>query len=474
MALAVFAFILLLSFGLVLMGRSGHAHASMRDFFVASRQFGSFLLFFLAVGECYSVGGLLGFPGGVYARGVPFAVWFVGYILLSAPIGYFLNPLIWRAAQRFDALTLPDLFRGRFRSRPLELTVTISAIVFLVPWGAMQFAGLGVALGGLGIGLGGWPLMIGAGVLAFVYVALAGVRAPAYVSILKDILMIVAIVITAVAVLHHVSPSSLASALAPAPGVPLMTHGQERYAVSTILFQGLGFYMSPLTMAYLFTARGEKALRRAQIAMPLYMFMFPFLAFVAMWARLHGPALASPNDAFIATARMLLPAPAIGVVAAGAALSGLVVLVGLCLTVGPLVSRNLLTGLSENQQKRGATVVIVSYLVLSVIAAATSTSILTRLNNMTYLGITQYMPGLLALLFFRRANPLAVALGIVAGDVVGCWLFLADISVWDINVGLVGLTVNAAVVVLGSLLAPRMARPEDLPGRAQMAGAMRT
>jgi len=464
MALTIFALIIALSFGLVLMGRSGHAHASLRDFFVASRQFGSFLLFFLAVGECYSIGGLLGFPGGVYARGVPFAVWFVGYILLSAPIGYFLNPLIWRAAQRFDALTLPDLFVGRFRSRTLELTVTLSAILFLIPWGAMQFAGLGVALSGLGIGVSGWPLMVSAGMLAFLYVAMAGVRAPAYVSILKDILMIAAIVVTGVAVLHHVAPSALAPALAPAPGQPVMTPGQERFAVSTILFQGLGFYMSPLTMAYLFTAKGEKALRRAQIAMPLYMFMFPFLAFVAMWAKLHGPALQSPNDAFIAAARMLLPAPAIGLVAGGAALSGLVVLVGLCLTVGPLVSRNLLTGLSENQQKRGAKIVIVTYLVFSVVAAALTTSIITRLNNMTYLGITQYMPGVLAILFFRRANPIAVALGIVAGDVTGCSLFLADVDTWGINVGLIGLGVNTAVLVFGSLLMPRAAQTDDLVG----------
>ena len=32
----------------------------------------------------------------------------------------------------------------------LELTVTISAITFLIPWGQLQFGGLLVALGGLG------------------------------------------------------------------------------------------------------------------------------------------------------------------------------------------------------------------------------------------------------------------------------------------------------------------------------------
>ncbi|GBQ64069.1 Na+/solute symporter [Ameyamaea chiangmaiensis NBRC 103196] len=462
MAVVVFASLLGVSLGLVLLGRRGHAHASLRDYFVASRQFGSVLLFFLSVGESYSIGGLLGFPGGIYAHGVSFAVWFVGYMLMGMPIGYFLNPQVWRAARRYDALTLPDLFVGRFRHRPLELVVTLSAIVFLVPWGAMQFVGLGVALGGLGIGLSGWPLMAATGVLAFVYVALAGVRAPAYVSILKDILMIVAIVLVAVAVLHRVAPHDLAPGMAVVSGASTLTPEQERFAMSTIVFQGLGLFMSPLNMAFLFTARSARAIRRAQVGMPLYLFMFPALALVAMWARVDGPPLASPNDAFIGTARMLLPEPLIGVVAAGAALSGLVVLVGLCLTIGPLVSRNLLTGLSEAGQKRGAQCVTVGYLVFSVSAAILTTSLITRLNNLTYIGVTQFLPGVLAILFARRANPGAIALGILAGDALGCGLFLTATSVWDINVGLIGLVLNAAIAWGGTMLLPGPA-PDERP-----------
>ena len=41
---------------------------------------------------------------------------------------------------------------------------------------------------------------------------------------------------------------------------------------------------------------------------------------------------------------MLLPPPFVGLVMAGAALSALVVLTGVCLAIGPLVSRNLVPG----------------------------------------------------------------------------------------------------------------------------------
>lgn len=107
-------------------------------------------MFFLAAGEIYSIGTMVGFPGGIYAKGPTYGVWFLGYILLAYPVGYFLGPKIWDAGKRYNAITLPDLFKGHFQNRFLELVVAVTAIVFLLPWGQLQFTGLVAALKGLG------------------------------------------------------------------------------------------------------------------------------------------------------------------------------------------------------------------------------------------------------------------------------------------------------------------------------------
>ena len=60
---------------------------------------------------------MVGFPGGIYAKGPTYGVWFLGYILLAYPIGYFVGPKIWEAGKRHNAITLPDLFKGHYRSR---------------------------------------------------------------------------------------------------------------------------------------------------------------------------------------------------------------------------------------------------------------------------------------------------------------------------------------------------------------------
>ena len=134
MTLAFLA-IIVLSLLLALYSKRGHVHQKAEDFFVASGQFNTVLFFFLAVGETYSIATIFGYPGGVYASGTGFVTWFLGYILLAFVVGYFLNPLIWRAGRIYGAVTIPDLFRRHFGSRALEIVVTGTALIVLVPLG---------------------------------------------------------------------------------------------------------------------------------------------------------------------------------------------------------------------------------------------------------------------------------------------------------------------------------------------------
>ena len=66
---AIFLGIILLSLALAGWSKRGHLRQKAEDFFVASGQFNALLFFFLAVGETYSIGSILGYPGGVYAGG---------------------------------------------------------------------------------------------------------------------------------------------------------------------------------------------------------------------------------------------------------------------------------------------------------------------------------------------------------------------------------------------------------------------
>jgi len=455
MTTLIFCLFMVSSVVMAVISRRGHVNQSVSDFFVASHQFGPILVFFLSAGDIYSLSTMMGFPGGIYAKGTSYGIWFMGFILLSYPVGYFLNPRIWEAGKKYQAITLPDLFRGYFDSRSAEVVVAVTAILFLLPWGQLQFTGLLFALKGMNWGLSSMQLVILAACFAFGYVAIAGVRASALIAILKDVLMLAAIIAVGLAV---VSKAGIRPVFEGATGRVSnhLNSTQLTFSMTTMFFQALGLYVFPFNVQNLFTARSANTIRRTQIAMPVYMMMFPFLVLTAHFALSRQLDLDSPNEAFFASAAALLPGWMLGMVASAAALSGLVVLAGLCLAIGPMFTRNILPGLPESRQKSASKLVIVVYLGLSILLTMSSSDLMVTILNTAFNGITQFFPGVLIIALGLRLKGAAVAAGLLVGQVLSVAMYLEHVSFAGINIGLMALVANVLVlVVINQLLSKR-------------------
>ena len=449
-----FAAVMLLSLVLALWSRRGHARPDAREFFTASGQFGPILFFFLSVGETYSIATMLGFPGGVYTGGESFVLWFFGYILMAAPAIYFVGPWIWRAGALYASATIPDFFRSHFGSRALEILIAGSAIMLLIPIGTTQFLGLKLVFSGLAPGVPSILLTGLAGLLTFAYVALAGLRASAFVAVLKDIAMMTSILLVggmAIIMWGDASPSTLPSVTPP----PSTGSGSLTFAVTTIVLQAAGFVMIPQNWAFIFSARSPRAIQRAQIVAPLYMVMFPLLMIVAYYARSSGIVPPAPDYVFLATASALLPRWLVGVVMAAVVLSGLVVLSSVCLAIGPLFTRNLVPGLNSQAQQRWSQLVIALFIGFSLIAAEMSVPLIATLNNIFYFGIVQPLPGFVAAMLLPRVPARAVLAGIVGGDAFILWARLCQVDLAGVNPGLIGLAINAVILALVTAAWPR-------------------
>ncbi|WP_179505906.1 MULTISPECIES: sodium:solute symporter family transporter [unclassified Sphingomonas] len=454
--IAAFLAVMALSLAVALWARRGAAHAAgPRAFFVAGGQLGAILFFFLSVGETYSIATMLGFPGGVYAGGEGFVVWFFGYILLAAPVLAVLGPWIWRAGNLYGAVTIPDFFAAHFGSRLLERVIAVGAMALLLPIGTMQFAGIRLVLGALAPAAPMPLLLAGAGLVTFAYVALAGLRAAAFVAVLKDALMLGTILLVGALALVHwpalQGPAGPAPQVVVAPQVPVGLP----FALSTIAVQALGFAMIPQNWAFLFAARGPQAIVRAQAAAPLYMVMFPLLMAVAVFVRQIGLPLDKPDFVFLAAAQHLLPGWAMGVVMAAVVLAGLVILSSVCLAIAPLITRNLVPGLDGAAQQGWAKAITALFIALSAAGALAQVPLLATLNTVFYFGIVQTLPGFLAALWTGRAG----ARGVIAGIAVAAVFILAarftGWSLGGINPGLIGLVLNALVLALCTWAWPR-------------------
>lgn len=448
MIISVFVLILALSVVIALLAMIGGKAANMDDYVVAGRSFSGFLLFFLSVGEIYSIGTLFAFPGGIYAKGASYGIWFLGYILLAYPVGYFVGPLLWRAGKKYGALTTPDVFRGHYHSRGLEIITGVAVAGFLVPWAQYQFAGLEVSLHALGLDLSGTTTIVIATVVAAVYVLLTGVRSPAMVSILKDATMVLAIIVVGVLAVNALQgvPHVFSQAVTVRKTAATMTGKPLVYAISTIIVQAVAFYLGTTSTNYLFTSRSERTIKRTQIVQPLYMLMYPFLVFAAFYsvAKLH---LSNSNFAFAAAARALGPGWVVGLVAGASALAGFLVLAGLALAFGAIVTRNFIPGMSPHAQRRWIVIVMALFLVASAVLAGTVQTILLNILTFAYLIAAQMVPAWVMTLYARRVHKVAIGIGILAGTSLAIGLSLAGASFGGVNVGLVAMVINFVLTI---------------------------
>ena len=477
MATVVFGAIIVISLLIAFLAARGKDVLQIEEYLVAGRSFSSFLLFFLAVGEIYSIGTMVGLPGGIYAGGASYGIWFLGYILLAYPVGYFLAPLVWRAGKRYGAMTLPDVLKGHYGSRLLEVVAALTFFAYLIPWAQLQFAGLQVALGALGFGISPAAATVVAALIAFAYIIFSGVRAPANVSILKDVLLFVAIVIVGVAATSTAGGVSRVFGDVGRSDPSLLTVGGGQamtFALTTIIFQAFGFIT--VTTPFIFTGRSEATVKRTYIAMPLYMFMYPFLIFAAYYAISAVPNLKQPNAALFAAAVDLLPSWLLGLVAGAAALSGLLILAVLSLTIGGVLSRNITPNLPGTSQRRLTQVVVVVYLVVTAALTVLAPALMLNLISLAYFFITQLLPALFGVLFVRQFSAVGLTAGLVAGNATVLLLYFSHLDIAGLNIGLIALLVNFLVTfaVSAAVKNDSSRAPVSVSGQAETRQAERS
>src|SRR5690606_26848258 len=116
------------------------------------------------------------------------AFYAVPYALLATPLVYFVATRSWSVAHAHGFVTLAEFARARFGSRPLALVVALTSIVATLPYLAVQLVALEAVLKVIGVE-GEWPLLAALAMIS-IPTFRGGLRAPALLSIAKDVLLI--------------------------------------------------------------------------------------------------------------------------------------------------------------------------------------------------------------------------------------------------------------------------------------------
>src|SRR6185437_10247677 len=107
-------------------------------------------------------------------------------------------PKLWHAAHRAGHVTAADVVYGRYGSRALELAIAITGVVATMPYIALQLVGMEVVIKALGL-TGELPLAAAFVILAL-YTYSAGLRAPALIAFVKDLMIYIVVLVAVVLV----------------------------------------------------------------------------------------------------------------------------------------------------------------------------------------------------------------------------------------------------------------------------------
>jgi SSS family solute:Na+ symporter len=442
-----------------------HHKMDLEQWTVGGRGFGLVLVWLLMAGEIFTTFTFLGASGWAYSRGGP-VLYILGYSPLIYVVSFYILPPIWEVGQKHGLQTQADFFQVRYGSTYLGAFVALIGVLCLIPYVQVQLTGLGLIVEVASYGLiPRVPAMIAACVLVAAFVFVSGVRGVAWVSIIKDFLLLFAAIFIGIAIprIYFGGITSMFAALVHANPTHLVMPGATKdlghaWYISTVLMISLTFYMWPQYFAASYTARSSRVLRRNAVIMPLYAIAMPLMFIVGFSALLVLPGLSNGDLSLLTIVRKTFPAWLLGVVGGAGALTAMVPAAIQLLTGATLYAKNLFRpilapGMTDQQVARLARIMVLILTVGALFFAIFTSPSLVSLLLLGSAGVAQLFPGVVLGLYWKRVTTSGIFAGMITGIAIALFLMLTGRNPYlGLNAGFVALCFNFGVTGLVSLL----------------------
>ncbi len=451
--------------------------AHLDEWGLGGRQFGTWITWFLVGGDFYTAYTVIAVPALVYAVGA-YGFFALPYTIIVYPFIFAVMPRLWEVAARAGYVTAADVVHGRYGSRALELAVAMTGLVATMPYIALQLVGMQVVINALGL-VGELPLIVAFLILAL-YTYSAGLRAPALIAFVKDI-MIYIVVIAAVSVIPaklggYAAVFSAADAAFKAKGsggITLASAQMLPYA-TLALGSALAAFMYPHTLTGVFAAKSADTIRKNAVLLPAYTLLLGLIALLGYMAYAAGVKVSVATQVVPALFHAVFPSWFAGFAYAAVGIGALVPAAVMSIGSANLFTRNVWKAyVNPAVDPAGeARVAKVVSLLVKVGALACIVFLPTQfaidLQLLGGLWILQTFPSVVFGLFTRFFKAPGLLAGWAVGLAGGSWIAFADglkpvhaISfgggTYVVYVGLLALVANIVVAAVVSAVLPARA-----------------
>ncbi len=266
---------------------------------LGGRNFGSWITWFLLGGDLYTAYTFVAVPALVFGAG---AVGFfaVPYTIIVYPLVLLFLIRLWSVSHIHGFVTPADFVRARFDSPTLALLVAITGIVATMPYIALQLVGIEAVLKAMGLQGTGFvshlPILIAFAILA-AYTYNSGLRAPALIAFVKDILIYLVIIVAIVYIpnqlggwgeIFSASEAKFDASPNPGDGVVLASGPAQLQYATLALGSAMALFLYPHSITSVLAAKGRNTIKRNMAALPAYSFVLGLLALLGYMAIAAG------------------------------------------------------------------------------------------------------------------------------------------------------------------------------------------
>src|SRR5580658_544945 len=318
---------------------------SLDEWGLAGRQFGTLITWFLIGGDLYTAYTVIAVPAALFGAGA-LGFFALPFCIMSFPIMMLVLPPLWRICHRNGYITLADYVRGRYQSRWLSVAVALTGILATMPYIALQLVGMREVIAALGV-RGEWPL-IAAFIILAAYTYSSGLRAPALIAIVKDVMLYIMVLATVVILPAHLggyahifSVASSALAAQSPPASIILRPAQFMSYWTLALGSAMALMLYPHTITGTLSAGSDRVIRRNAALMPAYNLLLGLIALLGYVAIAAGVHTANSSSTVPLLLTSMFPAWFAGFCLAAIAIGALVPAAIMSIATANLFTRNL-------------------------------------------------------------------------------------------------------------------------------------
>jgi SSS family solute:Na+ symporter len=457
----------------------------LHEWGLGGRRFGAWITWFLLGGDLYTAYTVIAVPGVMYALGA-YGFFAVPYTILIYPLVFLIMPRLWNVTHKHGHLTGADFIAGRYGNRWLELAVAFTGILATMPYIALQLVGMEKVIHALGFQADGMashlPLTIAFIILAL-YTYKSGLRAPAMIAFVKDIMIYVFVIVAVIVIPAKLGgygavfdaaksayDAKIAAAVAagkPAPAIGLtLAPSQIWLFVSLSIGSAMALFMYPHAMTGTLSASSPNVIRRNAVTLPAYSLVLGLIALLGVMALAAGIDVKDPQQAVPQLVLKMFPDWFAGFCFAAIAIGALVPAAVMSIGAANTFTRNVWKPFIEpdmSPMKEAYLAKLMSLIVkvgALVVILWLPTQFALDLQLLGGVWMLQIFPAVVGGLYTRWFSGWALLIGWAAGMLTGsylCWGPTALVTAVPIfgttfYIGLVAVAINAAVSVVLTLI----------------------